>query len=75
MQILINNVDSVRYFINTVAGFKENVVLKQNDKIIDGKSIIAILNNGIEEPFEAEIETDNEIIRSQFYDFISEWKL
>lgn len=74
MQILINNVDAVRDFVNTVAGFREKVVLVQNDKEIDGKSILAILNNGIEEPFEAYIETDDETVKEEFYDFISEWE-
>lgn len=74
MQILINNVDAVRDFVNTVAGFREKVVLVQNDKEIDGKSILAILNNGIEEPFEAYIKTDDETVKKEFYDFISEWE-
>lgn len=74
MQILLNNVNSMREFVNTVSGFRDEVVLEQDGNKIDGKSVVSILNIGIENPFTVSIKTNDKETENEFYDFIKPWK-
>ena len=65
LKVLLNGVDIVKAFVNTVTKFTEDFDLVSGRYVIDGKSIMGIFSLDLSKPVELVVhteETDNDTI-------------
>ena len=59
--VLLNSIDKVKNFVNTVSRFDSDIAMRSGRFTIDGKSIMGIFSLDLARPIEVVIYNDEEV--------------
>lgn len=76
MRIQINLISDMNSFVSVCSKeYAEDIYVKQDNQIINAKSLLGMYSLDWSRPVEVEIETDNQEIKEQFYKYIKAWEV
>lgn len=72
-RVLLDSIEKVKIFVNTVSKIECEVFLKSGRYIIDAKSIMGIFSLDLTKPMEIDFSTDCDTYKKQCMDLIKEF--
>ena len=75
-KIQLDLITDMNAFVNACSNlFEEEIYVTQGRQIIAAKSLLGMYSLDWSRPVEVEIETDNEEVRKNFYNYIRAWEV
>lgn len=76
MQININTIEKAKEFASICSKYNdEDIIVKQNRYVVDGKSILGIFSLNLLEPVKVIIDSENDNVKIDFYSNIQKWEI
>lgn len=76
MQINISTIENAKEFVSLCNKYhEEDIIVKQNRYVVDGKSILGIFSLNLLEPIKVIIDSENDNSKIDFYNNIKKWKI
>ena len=76
MKININTIEKAKEFVSICSKYHdEDILVKQNKYVVDGKSILGIFSLNLVEPVKVIMDSENDNSKIGFYDEIQKWKV
>lgn len=76
MKIRLEMIPDVNVFVKSCTDyFAGDIYAKQGKQSINAKSLLGMYSLDLSEPIDVDIETDDEEIRENFYDYIAKWSV
>ena len=75
-RIQLDLIKDMNAFVNACRNlFAEEIYVTQGRQVIAAKSLLGMYSLDWSRPVEVEIETDNEEVRKNFYNYIKAWEV
>ena len=75
MKISINTIEKAKEFVSICSKYNDgDVLVKQNQYVVDGKSILGIFSLNLVEPVKVIMDSKNDNSKIGFYNNIQKWK-
>ena len=75
MKISINTIEKAKEFVSICSKYNDgDVLVKQNQYVVDGKSILGIFSLNLVEPVKVIMDSENDNSKIGFYNNIQKWK-
>lgn len=75
-RIQLDLIKDMNAFVNACSNlFAEEIYVTQGKQVIAAKSLLGMYSLDWSRPVEVEIETDNEEVKKNFYNYIKAWEV
>ncbi len=75
MKISINTIEKAKEFVSICSKYHDGgILVKQNQYVVDGKSILGIFSLNLVEPVKVIMDSENDNSKIGFYNNIQKWK-
>ena len=75
MKISINTIEKAKEFVSISSKYHDgDILVKQNQYVVDGKSILGIFSLNLVEPVKVIMDSENDNSKIGFYNNIQKWK-
>ena len=76
MKIKLNLINDINVFVKTCTQYYEgNIFASQDQQTVSAKSLLGIYSLDLSKPLDVIIDSDNEEIKNNFYNYICKWKV
>lgn len=75
MQIKLEMIEDVNNFVKACTNYYAgDIYVNQGKQTINAKSLLGMYSLNLSEPVDVKIETEDEEVKSNFYNYIAKWE-
>ena len=73
--VFSDDFQDVNAFTTGIQYFSGDITLSQGKHIVNARSFLGICSLNINEPMDVKIETENDGVRKDFYNYVRKWEV